>query len=154
MAKTLMNGRLRKSEIRKELVAAYEVSWRQADRYVSRARELIKDDLRRSPTEHRADAYSFYRGIIEDPDVAPREKIRAQERIDKLLALEKPQKIVRSGESVDDQQAGVQIDDDVEVIGVMLLPPDPRNPEIEAKHIKPYDPAVRFSNGDNGDAIP
>jgi hypothetical protein len=60
--------------------------------YVKEARELLMQDLLRSKEEHRCDALAFYRSVILDPNASTVDKIRARERIDKLLGLEQPVK--------------------------------------------------------------
>jgi hypothetical protein len=58
------------------------------ERYLTRAREDMLADLTRGRQTHRAGALAFYESILADPAVAARDKVRAQERIDKLLGLE------------------------------------------------------------------
>jgi hypothetical protein len=46
------------------------------------------DDLTRGRQTHRAGALALYESMLADPNVAIRDKVKAQERIDKLLGLE------------------------------------------------------------------
>jgi hypothetical protein len=52
------------------------------------AREALIADLTRGRQALRADALGFYESVLADPKVAIRDKVKAQERIDKLLGLE------------------------------------------------------------------
>ena len=45
-------------------------------------------DLTRGRQTHRADALAFYESVLADPSRTVRDKVKAQERIDKLLGLE------------------------------------------------------------------
>jgi len=62
-------------------------------RYVSRARVQILADAARGRDEMRAESLAFYNGMLADPGASHRDRIRAQERIDKLLGLERPQQL-------------------------------------------------------------
>lgn len=95
-AKVLVNGRLHHSQVRRALMKTYDVSRAQADRYIKRAKELIAAEVGRPAQSHREDAYSFYRGILTDKNASIRDKIKAQERLDKLLGLEMPVKVART----------------------------------------------------------
>jgi hypothetical protein len=95
-AKVLINGRLHHSQIRKALMKTYDVSRAQADRYIRRAKEIIQIEAGQDPQHHRVDAYAFYRGVLTDKHASIRDKLKAQERLDKLLGLEMPVKIART----------------------------------------------------------
>jgi hypothetical protein len=86
-----------KGEVKKALIAAYGISARTCEAYISRARAEILAGTGRSEDEHRADALALYESIKADPNSTNIEKLKAQERIDKLLALEGPVKVQHSG---------------------------------------------------------
>src|SRR3972149_4864087 len=58
------------------------------DQYLSRARTIMLAEIARAKTELRAESLALYRAITAEPKASNRDKKKAQERIDKLLALE------------------------------------------------------------------
>src|SRR3989304_1107078 len=54
----------------------------------ARGRTIMLAEIARAKTELRAESLALYRAIIAEPKASNRDKIKAQERIDKLLALE------------------------------------------------------------------
>ena len=58
------------------------------ERYLTRAREAMLIDLTRGKQALRADSLAFYESILADSKAPCRDKVRAQERIDKLMGLE------------------------------------------------------------------
>ncbi len=58
------------------------------ERYLTRAREAMLADLTRRRQTHRAGALAFYESVLADHTASVRHKVKAQERIDKLLGLE------------------------------------------------------------------
>lgn len=82
-----------KGDIKRALYAAYNVSPRTVERYLARAREFLLAESQRPQPEHRSESLAFYHQILTDKDATPIVKLKARERIDKLLALELPQKL-------------------------------------------------------------
>lgn len=80
------------SEIKTAISAEYGLSRHSVTRYVNRARREMREFLEQDLDQHRADSYFFYRSIIEHPDASNHERIRARERIDKIMGLEIPSK--------------------------------------------------------------
>jgi len=68
------------------------VTYREARGYLKDAKDLLMRDLMRGRDEHRCESLAFYRSVILDPNASTADKIRARERIDKLLGLEQPVK--------------------------------------------------------------
>lgn len=58
------------------------------ERYLTRAREVMLTDLTRGRQTQRANSLALYESVLADPAVTVRDKVKAQERIDKLLGLE------------------------------------------------------------------
>jgi hypothetical protein len=58
------------------------------ERYLTRAREGMLADLTRGRQTFRAGSLAFYESVKADPTATVRDKVKAQERIDKLLGLE------------------------------------------------------------------
>lgn len=86
----LLSDGLRKSDIKQALKDSYGVCARTAENYLARARELQLLELREERDVHRGGALAFYRRIIADPTASIREKLLAQQQIDKLLGLAVP----------------------------------------------------------------
>ena len=86
----LRQGPHLKSRIIKKLKEKYGIQWRMANKYLTAAREHILLHLEDVKEHHRADSLSLYEGVLTNPKATPLEKIKAQERIDKLLGLEAP----------------------------------------------------------------
>ena len=88
--RSMLLRRVPKNTIKRALRAKFggEISANTIEGYLGRAREALLADVGRGRHNHRANALGFYESIVADPKVAPRDKIKAQERIDKLLGLE------------------------------------------------------------------
>ena len=81
----LMARRLPKSQIKRNLMDAYNLtSARQVERYMAGARKLARAASRVKPDEALRQAINFYNSVISDPDANIFEKLKAQERLDKL----------------------------------------------------------------------
>jgi len=77
-------------QIKQGLRKRFGMSKRAADSYLQKARAWIVYDTRMTKEDLRADAISVYKGIVQNPDAKDSDRIKAQERIDKLLGLEVP----------------------------------------------------------------
>ena len=96
MARKLLSQRLSNGEAKRVMSRKYNMSTRSVERYLHRARSLLLLESGKTASTHRSEAYNFYASIVGDPKMAPRERIRTQERIDKLLALEGPIKVAQT----------------------------------------------------------
>ena len=90
MAKGLLERGLYDWEIKLLIAEKEDVSKRTVQRYLTKARQLMRKDTGRDREELRHDAISFYKSIISDQHAQPRDRLKAQERIDRLLGLEEP----------------------------------------------------------------
>lgn len=77
-----------KSVIKQRLNVLYGVGPRTVEAYLSRARKKIMQAVGRTRADLVADSVATYTAIIADPDTSASDRIRAQERIDKVLGLE------------------------------------------------------------------
>lgn len=77
-------------EVKRLVSSSSGCSPRTVEAYISRARAKMREESGRDDDEHRSDAFHFYNSILTDKDASHRDKIRARERIDKLLGLDKP----------------------------------------------------------------
>ena len=93
LVRKLISARMTNGEIKRAMATQFGLSPRTAEGYISRARAEIMEDLGRSREDHQADAYTFYCAVVGNREASNRDKIKAQERIDKLLGLESPAKI-------------------------------------------------------------
>lgn len=92
----MMLGRhARKGQIHRFIKDKYGVEWRTVDIYIARARVNLLERLRQTKENHRCQSLALYEEILLTGN--PREKILAQERIDKLLGLEAPRSIAVGG---------------------------------------------------------
>ena len=73
-----------------------DMSARQIENYIARAREIIVKQSNRSRDEVRADSLAFYRNIIAT-EKAPVVRIKAQERIDQIYGIDAPRRSELSG---------------------------------------------------------
>lgn len=94
----LMALDLRKGHLRREFQKQYgPVSHQTLSRYESRARARNLESLNRPKPEWVSESIEYYREIAQDPATEPRDRIKARERIDKLLGLEAPARTEHSG---------------------------------------------------------
>lgn len=81
------------SQIKTAIAAKYHLSRRSVERYMTRARREMNECMDEDTSQHRADSYYFYLGIIENVESTPSERFRARVRLDKLLGIEIPSRI-------------------------------------------------------------
>jgi len=93
---TLLSMGTRSGDVKRALKATYQISGRQAERYMSRARKKILDETGKPRQEHIADSYSIYKQIVEKTG-SEQIKLKARARIDKLLGLDAPKRHEVSG---------------------------------------------------------
>ena len=93
------------------------------ERILSRAREALAARINKSRTDHRGEAYALYDSILNDPCASIKDKLYAQERIDKLLGLE-----IKQADSpvVDQAEAASRI---MGILGINIRPPETPNDE-------------------------
>lgn len=85
-------------QIKQALRAKYgPLSHATCGRYVSRARHVMVEEMGMSRDEARGQALERYEAVIRDKAADHYDRIRAQERIDKILGLETPQRIAHEG---------------------------------------------------------
>lgn len=78
------------TEIKRILSERYNIHRNSVPRYLRRARDILLKQLGRPEEEHKAEAYYIYRGVLINEKSTTTERLKAQERIDKLLGLEGP----------------------------------------------------------------
>jgi hypothetical protein len=90
LCRSMLLRRVPKSTIKKAFRQRFgaELSANTIEGYLGRAREAMLIDLTRGKQALRADALAFYESVLADLSAPIRDKVRAQERIDKLMGLE------------------------------------------------------------------
>ena len=118
MARKLLSQRLSGGEAKRVMSRKYNMSPRTVERYLRRARTLLLQASGKTASTHRSEAYNFYASIVGNPKEKTRERILAQQRIDKLLALEGPIKYAET----DSQGKDIATDEErtlfAEVLGI------------------------------------
>jgi hypothetical protein len=87
---TLLSRGVYRAQIHSIIAKNYGVHWRTCDNYVARARELLLSSIQKTRDELVSESYGFYTSILRDSTATNSDKLRAQERIDDLLALQAP----------------------------------------------------------------
>lgn len=99
LAELALSRRLHKSAVKRLIMAQFKVGARTAETVISRARGRLLERTNRNVEEHRADSYSFYDSVLRDQAAPIRMKLIAQERIDRLLGLQRPERIELTGQN-------------------------------------------------------
>ena len=90
----------RKWEIKRALDMKYgDISARTVERYMSRAREKLREYQGKSKEELLAESVGYYASILKstDPKVTARDKMFARQRLDELFGLQAPMRHELSG---------------------------------------------------------
>ena len=90
VAKDLLCRGSHRRDIRKALLDQFGIQWRAADRAIRRAREELLVELETTKEEQQAIALANYKSCLVDPEASVRDRIAAQDKICKLLALYPP----------------------------------------------------------------
>ena len=84
----------RNGAIKRRVAAFYDISPRTVERYLRRARDRLVEELEEGGRdEHRARSLDQYRMLLRDDGTTPVIRLKAQERIDKILGLEAPAEV-------------------------------------------------------------
>ena len=75
-------------QVKRAVAERFGLSPRTVERYLRRAREKMVESTGKPADALRAEALAVYQTIIDDPEAENRDRIKARERIDKLLGLE------------------------------------------------------------------
>lgn len=88
---------LSRYKIHKIFCARFNVRWETIDRYLARARETLRERLKRDKEEVRSNAVAFYEMVISNPKNPPNVRLRAQESLCELLGVNAPSKVELTG---------------------------------------------------------
>lgn len=97
LVKKMLCGGYAKCDVKRLIASKFGVDFRTIERYLARARREILDDIGIPKDEHQGNSLTFYKSVLSDPKARNFEKLKAQERIDKLLGLESPQRHEHTG---------------------------------------------------------
>lgn len=95
--KTMIAQCMHTGEIKKALFREFDIAWRQAMKYIGIARKEILESEGVSLEDKRSRSRAFYESVLQDPAATMFDKLRANERLDKLDGLEAPQRREVSG---------------------------------------------------------
>lgn len=86
-----------KSTIKRLFMKKFKCNYRTVEKYLARARARMKAEYAAKVNEGtdllKMESVNFYRSVIRDPAAMTQDKIRAQERLDKLFGLDMPVKV-------------------------------------------------------------
>lgn len=88
-AARMLATRAHKRNIKKRLREMGVDNPRTMERIISEAKSILREHLAEDIKDEWAKAIAFYEGILQDPEIDPKHKLRAQENIDRLLGIER-----------------------------------------------------------------
>lgn len=88
LCRKLLASRTSESDVERAARRTFGVGRRQARRYLAAAREAMRAATERSREVHLAEAYAFYCSLAANTGAKDADRIKAQERIERLLALD------------------------------------------------------------------
>lgn len=102
----LLAGATPKHVVKHVLKQTYYLSASRADQIISRARKMMREAIEgKDVTDHKADAYHVYREVLSSPAATNKDKIFAQNSIDRLLGLLAPVRIAETDAQGNDKPA-------------------------------------------------
>lgn len=97
MCRALLGKCVHDGDIKRIVAAKYGISKRSVERYLRSAREQMVAETGQPREVLQAESVEFYRTICQKKEAEDRDKIKARERIDKVLGLEAPARLEHSG---------------------------------------------------------
>jgi hypothetical protein len=88
LVRKMIENRATVYEIKESFSSRFRLSKRSAEAFIQLVYRMLRQETDKPIPDHRVDSLLEYRKILKDPDARPIDKIRAQERIDKILGLE------------------------------------------------------------------
>lgn len=89
MAYELLASGLRPSQISEKMAEKFGCKRSYVRKsYLARAREMMVAEVKADKSEMRSRSLALYQSIIAEKETSPKDRLKAQERIDKLLGLE------------------------------------------------------------------
>lgn len=82
-----------KGQVKKHMRAKYGLSTPQINKYISRARKHLHAQAQADRDEMRGASLAFYRRIARNKNLEMKDRLKAQERVDKILGLEAPTQV-------------------------------------------------------------
>lgn len=97
LVRELIERRTAIADIKRSFAQRFNCTERAAERFITLAYELMRQDTEKPIEQHKVDSLYEYRKVLKDPQAKHVDRIRAQERIDKILGLEAEIKISTNG---------------------------------------------------------
>jgi hypothetical protein len=119
LARRSLETRAHEDDIKRTLIATYGCTPQAAKKFIRLARAEILADTMRDSEEHLADAFSFYLGIVRDRKAKVTERLKAQQRIDSLLAQEAYRRL---DDNAQDRKETAELKKRMELLTSYLLP--------------------------------
>lgn len=127
IARELSARRIPKGTIKRTLAEQFGLSARSIETVFARAREEALAEFGKPKAEHQSDSLEFYQTVIRDPKASNKDKIRAQEGIDRLLGLSAQFKSTVELSGPDGQP--IQVAETSAVLFLPTLEEDPEPPQ-------------------------
>lgn len=111
-----------KGEVKRRLMAKYDIVPRSAERVLSRARKIARRRMNMTTDDLRWRSHDVYQAIISSDDSTPADKIKAQTRLDKLYGIIAPQRLELGGKvqiTSDDAADLLKDEDNVEMLDLL-----------------------------------
>lgn len=96
---TLVKAGFDKCEIKRRCRKKYDITWKQAERYLSIARERLRAEIEQDKPELQASSYGYYMDMARNKRMPPRCRLEARKAADRLLGLREPQRVELQGTS-------------------------------------------------------
>ena len=87
-----IDKRVTPGDIKRQFATKYKTTPRAAERFITEVYEHIRKEVGRDPADHKADAYTFWTAIVSDPVQPLKDRMRAQENLDRILGNHAPNK--------------------------------------------------------------
>ena len=140
LVKQLLASGYRRWEIKKHICEKFlGIKVRVVEHYISHARAILLDETGKPKAILRGESYGVYLSAIKAPDCEWRDKIRAQEAIDRLLGLCEP---VHSRQEVTGPNGGP--------VQLVAIPDDPKRLTEVVKTLVEAGVIDLGTNGPNG----
>ena len=104
--------RKRKGEIKRAVAEKYGYGYKRTERFLSLANKLQLAKMNRDREEFRSQSVEFYEKVAMDEKEAAIVRLKAQERIDKLLGLEAPSQVHQKVTAKVDSKLVIQFEGD------------------------------------------
>lgn len=92
LVRMMIDKRKTVGEIKRLFATQFKVTPRAAERFITEAYRQIREEVGRDPGDHRADSYTFWQQIVANEKAPLKDRMRAQENLDRILGNHAPTK--------------------------------------------------------------